>query len=78
MTLKPAAKYFELEVGRAYEYFRRRLESGLSDEQFNRLLQEMLSVIYGFEHERYEYRGGKVYPRSILLNEYEVMKKLGK
>jgi hypothetical protein len=75
LTLKAPARYFALEAGRAYEYFSKKLRRGLvTDETRDELtecIDDMLSVIYSLEHDLYEYRGGKAYPRNVLLNKRE-------
>lgn len=78
MTLKPESRLFEIEAGRAYEYFRDKLGRSLSEEQLSELLNEMLAVIRTFEHQLFEYRGRKVYLRNILLNKHEWLEKFKK
>ena len=69
---------FVIEAGRAYEHFLEKLKRTRTDGELPRIIDEMLAVISEYEKQLFEYRGGKVYPRNVLLNKSEFMKKFNK
>lgn len=76
MTAQTQSETFIIEVGRATGYFKKKLKhSGSFDELFT-IADEMVTVISEFEKQLYEYRGGKVYPRNVLLNKREWLEKI--
>ncbi len=75
MTAQAQVHGFSIEIGRAYDYFLRKLRRIDDLRKSATIIDEMLSVIWTYEHELYEYRNGKVYPRNVLLNKREWLEK---
>lgn len=68
---------FMLPIGRASKYFTHKFRNPMSEEKLNEAICQMMAVIQEYENQLYEYKNGKVYPRNVLLNKSEWMKKYG-